>query len=106
MNTTAELFKVLSVDTRIDIIERLKRGKLCVNALAASLGVTQSAVSQHLRILKSVGLVEAERDGYWIHYSLNRRALERCRKRLERVCTCGCQEHLSRPKGKRSEKKG
>ncbi|MFQ6110476.1 MAG: ArsR/SmtB family transcription factor [Nitrospinota bacterium] len=105
MTTAAELFKVLSVDTRIEIIERLKRGKLCVNALAASLGVTQSAVSQHLRILKSAGLVEAERDGYWIHYSLNRRALERCRKRLERVCTCGCQERISNPKGKSRKKR-
>ncbi len=52
--------------------------------------MTQSAVSQHLRVLRSAGLVENERKGYWIHYSLNREALERCRERLNRVCTCGC----------------
>lgn len=90
MKTTAELFKILSVDTRIRIIELLKREALCVNALSDALGVTQSAVSQHLRILKATGLVRDERRGYWIHYSLNVDELEKCRERLNRVCTCGC----------------
>jgi ArsR family transcriptional regulator len=90
MKEAAELFKLLSVDTRIEIIEYLKAGAMTVNALAEALGVTQSAVSQHLRVLRSAGLVENERKGYWIHYSLNREALERCRERLNRVCTCGC----------------
>jgi DNA-binding transcriptional ArsR family regulator len=90
MKEAAELFKLLSVDTRIEIVELLKRGPMTVNALAEALGVTQSAVSQHLRVLRSAGLVENERKGYWIHYSLNREALERCRERLNRVCTCGC----------------
>jgi DNA-binding transcriptional ArsR family regulator len=91
MKEAAELFKLLSVDTRIEIIERLKGGSMTVNALAEALGVTQSAVSQHLRVLRSAGLVENERKGYWIYYSLNREALERCRQRLNRVCTCGCE---------------
>ena len=53
-------------------------------------GISQPAVSQHLRVLKSAGLVRDERQGYWIYYSLNRETLERCRQRLNRVCTCGC----------------
>ncbi len=72
----AELFKLLSVDKRIEIVELLKRGSMNVKALAEELGVTQSAVSQHLRVLKAAGLVEDERQGYWIYYSLNRDALE------------------------------
>lgn len=92
MKEAAELFKLLSVDTRIEIVELLKAGPMTVNALAEALGVTQSAVSQHLRVLRSAGLVENERKGYWIHYSLNLEALERCRQRLNRVCTCGCDE--------------
>jgi DNA-binding transcriptional ArsR family regulator len=87
---TAELFKVLSVDRRIEIIELLKKEAMSVNALAEALGVTQSAVSQHLRVLKAAGLVRDERQGYWIYYSLNREALEKARQRLNRVCTCGC----------------
>jgi DNA-binding transcriptional ArsR family regulator len=53
---------------------------LCVNALAALLGVTQSAVSQHLRVLRAIGLVKGERRGYHIHYFVNRAMLDRCCK--------------------------
>jgi len=90
MKETAEIFKILSVDKRIEIIEFLKKGPMSVNALAGALGITQSAVSQHLRVLKSAGLVKDERQGYWIYYSLNRETLEKCRQRLTRICTCGC----------------
>ncbi len=86
----ADLFKILSVDKRIEIIELLKKKPMSVNALAEALGITQSAVSQHLRVLKSTGFVKDERQGYWIYYSLNRDALEKCRQRLNRICTCGC----------------
>lgn len=90
MKSAAELFKILSVDKRIEIIEHLKKGSMYVNSLANSLKISASAVSQHLRVLKSAGLVEDERKGYWIHYSLNKSALEGARQRLNRICTCGC----------------
>ncbi len=79
----AAVFTVLSDPTRLRLIKLLCRQRgsraLCVNALASLLGVTQSAVSQHLRILKSIGLVKGERRGYHIHYFINSDALERCR---------------------------
>ena len=90
MKESADLFKILSVDKRIEIIELLKKEPMCVNALSEVLGITQSAVSQHLRVLKGAGLVKDERQGYWIYYSLNKDALEKCRERLNRICTCGC----------------
>ena len=90
MKEAAELFKILSVDKRIEIIELLKKEPMSVNALAVALGITQSAVSQHLRVLKGAGLVKNERQGYWVYYSLNRDTLEKCRQRLNRVCACGC----------------
>lgn len=98
MKEAAELFKLLSVDKRIDIIELLKKEAMSVNAIADALGITQSAVSQHLRILKSAGLVKDERQGYWIFYSLNKDTLEECRKRLNRICTCGCTPAAEAPK--------
>src|SRR3989304_4532579 len=82
MKEAAELFKILSVDKRIEIIELLKKEPMSVNALAEALGITQSAVSQHLRVLKGAGLVKNERQGYWIYYSLNRDTLEKCRQRM------------------------
>jgi len=99
MKKAAELFKILSVEKRIEIIELLKRGAMSVNAMADALGTTQSAVSQHLRVLKSADLVKGERRGYWVYYSLNQKTLEICRQRLNRVCTCGCS--AGRPGNKR-----
>ncbi|MBI4838357.1 MAG: winged helix-turn-helix transcriptional regulator [Nitrospirae bacterium] len=87
---SAELFKLLSVDKRIKIIELLKKKPMSVNALADALGITQSAVSQHLRVLKGAGFVKDKRQGYWIYYSLNKDTLGKCRQRLNRICTCGC----------------
>ncbi len=72
----ADLLKVLSVDTRLQILLHLKGGVLCVNALAARLDVTQGAVSQHLRIMRDAGLVSAEKRGYYVHYRLINKTLE------------------------------
>src|SRR3972149_10312312 len=92
MKESAELFKLLSVDKRIEIIEILKKKDTCVNGIAGALGVTQSAVSQHLRVLKAAGLVKDKKEGYYVFYSLNRDALEACRQRLNRICAGGCLE--------------
>ncbi len=88
----AEIFKVLSVDTRINIIELLKvQGPLGVKDISSNLGLTPPAISQHLKILKQAGLVRSERKGYWIPYSINVDAMDNCRELLNEVCTCGCQ---------------
>ncbi len=100
MKKTAELFKILSVDKRLEIIELLKKGTMNVNALAKKIGITQSAVSQHLRVLRAAGLVKDKREGYWINYSLDRQVLEKCREILNSTCTCGCL-----PEAKNNKKK-
>ncbi len=88
----AGLFKVLGVESRIRIIDLLKqKGPLCVNELSEALGISPSAVSQHLKILKHAGLVRNERKGYWIPYEVNPAALEKCRELLAEVCNCGCE---------------
>lgn len=87
----AEIFKVLSVETRVRIIELLKaNGALGVKDISGKLGITPPAVSQHLKILKQAGLVRSERQGYWIPYSINEDAMEDCREILNKVCSCGC----------------
>src|SRR4030043_1689367 len=87
----AELFKVLGVESRIRIIELLKqRGPVGVIELSETLGITPSAVSQHLRILKHAGLVRSQRKGYWIPYDIDPDTLEQCGGLLSEVCRCGC----------------
>jgi DNA-binding transcriptional ArsR family regulator len=75
----AALFGVLADPTRLKLLSLLAQQQgadaLCVNALARRLGVTQSAVSQHLRVLKSEGLVKGERRGYRVHYFINQQTL-------------------------------
>ncbi len=80
----AEIFKALSDPTRLRLIKSLTRneGALCVNALSHMLGVTQSAVSQHLRVLRQAGLVWGERRGNFVHYALEKDVLEKYKKRI------------------------
>ena len=90
----AEMFKVLGVASRIRIIDLLKQnGPLGVNRLSEKLGITPSAVSQHLKILKFAGLVTNERRGFSIPYDVDPEALEACRRFLSEICTCGCDGH-------------
>ena len=87
----SEMFKALSVETRVKMIELFKsRGPLGAKNIAELLSITPAAVSQHLKILKQAGLVRSERKGYWIPYSIDEEALENCRDVLDEVCTCGC----------------
>ena len=90
MGTDRELaliFKALAAPARITMIQLLKRRALCVGALAKSLGVTPGAVSQHLGILKDAGLVEAEKRGYFMHYHVNSKTLDRWKEALEQFLT-------------------
>ena len=92
----AELFKVLGVESRIRIIELLKQnGPLGVIEMSETLGITPSAVSQHLKILKHAGLVRSERKGYWIPYDIDPDTLEQCGGLLSEVCNCGCKVRRS-----------
>jgi DNA-binding transcriptional ArsR family regulator len=81
----ARLLKVLSVGTRVRIVQLLKGRALCVNALAARLDVTQGAVSQHLRVMRDAGLVIDEKRGYFVHYRLDEQTLAAWRKEIDQL---------------------
>ena len=66
----AELFKVFGDSTRIRILFALFEADICVCDLAESLGMTQSAISHQLRLLKQAGLVSGRREGKQIIYYL------------------------------------
>ncbi|RJR46476.1 MAG: ArsR family transcriptional regulator [Deltaproteobacteria bacterium] len=87
----SEMFKVLAVETRVRILDLMKaQGPLGAKEIARQLGITAAAASQHLKILRQAGLVRSERQGYWIPYSINEEALEKYRRQLTEVCSCGC----------------
>ncbi len=66
----AELFKVFGDSTRVRIICALFESEMCVCDIADVLGMTQSAISHQLRVLKQARLVKYRRDGKTVYYSL------------------------------------
>ena len=66
----AELFKVFGDSTRMRILFALFGSEICVCGLADTLGMTQSAISHQLRILKQSKLVGSRRDGKTVFYFL------------------------------------
>lgn len=76
---------MLSVGTRVQIVQLLKGRALCVNALGARLDVTQGAVSQHLRVMRDAGLVIDEKHGYYVHYRLNEDTLAAWREKIDKL---------------------
>ncbi len=70
-----KVFRALSVESRVRIVQLLKGRALCVNALAARLKVTPAAVSQHLRVLRDADLVVPDKRGYYVHYQINEKTL-------------------------------
>ena len=67
----AELFKAISDPTRVRIISALSAGELCVCDLAATLGMSQSAISHQLRLLRQLRLVKRRKAGQMAYYSLD-----------------------------------
>lgn len=80
----ARFFKALADETRLRLVALLARQEpgsaLCVGRLAGELETTSSNVSQHLRVLKDLGLVRKERRGYRIHYFLDKDRLRAYRR--------------------------
>jgi ArsR family transcriptional regulator len=67
----AETFKVLGDPTRVRILDALSRAEVAVCDLAEDLGLTQSAVSHQLRVLRGMRLVRSRRDGRHIYYAMD-----------------------------------
>ena len=103
---TAHLYRALADDTRRSIITLLLGHNYCVSELARVLAISESAVSQHLKILKEADLLTGERRGYYMHYDIDREKLralaqeiadladldrQPCNKPQEMENACGCQ---------------
>lgn len=64
------VYAALADPTRLRILSLLRDGEICVCHIHASLDVPQPTASRHLAYLRKAGLVEARRDGVWMHYRL------------------------------------
>lgn len=71
MEREAAFFRMLGEATRLRLLVLLAvRGEMCVCHLSDALGGPQYRISRHLAVLRAAGLVEARREGTWMHYRL------------------------------------
>ncbi|UCG35285.1 MAG: winged helix-turn-helix transcriptional regulator [Candidatus Omnitrophota bacterium] len=70
MDEKIKTFKALSDKNRLRILKLLEAKPLCVCELNAILEIAQSSTSQHLKVLKDVGLIKDKKQSYWVNYYL------------------------------------
>ena len=81
----AGILKLLSVEARIRILKALKRRAMCVTELTSQLGITHSATSQHLRVLRDARLVKFQKRGLHIYYHLDGQNITRMHKTINKL---------------------
>ena len=84
----ASILKVLADETRLAVVEQLLSGPMHVGQINESLGVEQTLLSHHLRVLRDANLVTSERDGKHVTYSLAKSILGRRRGRAINLGCC------------------
>ena len=94
----AQLAWAIAHPARVQIVRLLIKRKSCVcGEIVDQLPLAQSTVSQHLKILRTAGLVSAKRQGYWIPYEVDPAGLSDCCGKLVKICarpSCGKREEI------------
>lgn len=67
----AEIFKVLSDSNRLQIIDMLSCGEMCVCKILEKFNITQPTLSYHLKVLSDSGIVTSRKEANWMYYKLN-----------------------------------
>lgn len=71
VQSLADTFRVLGDPTRVRLLDALRDGELCVNDLATRIGLSESAVSHQLRLLRTMRLVRVRREGRLAFYAVD-----------------------------------
>ncbi len=93
-----QVFKAFCDVKRLLILDYLKSGEKCACVLIEKMGIGQSALSYHMKILCDSGIVNARQEGKWTHYSLSKKGRDHALKRLaeltlprEEEFACNCE---------------
>lgn len=88
LKTMAGVFKALGDQKRLKIIKMLASNMeetLCVTDVAAKLNITQPAASQHIKVLKNIGLLEENRKGFRTYYTINTSVLSMYKTEIDEL---------------------
>ncbi|OSZ81989.1 transcriptional regulator [Chitinophagaceae bacterium IBVUCB1] len=96
-----KLFKALNDQTRRDILELLKAKERTAGEIADQFNISKPSISHHLDILKQAGLIEADKQGQFIYYSLNTTVVDEFLKWLVQL-TPAAKKHKTVNNAKRS----
>ena len=101
MDQIVQIFKALGDETRLKILVILSRRKICAKGISKHLGISEAAVSQHLKILKEASIVTGEKIGYFVQYDIQEGALFEIIKFIEQMndknTLCGCNFNMDMP---------
>jgi ArsR family transcriptional regulator len=84
----SEVFKALGDPKRLRIIRMLAsnmENNLCVADIAKKLYITQSAASQHIKVLKNVDILEPNRKGFRVYYNINKKVLNTYKENMDEL---------------------
>ncbi|MDN9294144.1 winged helix-turn-helix domain-containing protein [Clostridioides difficile] len=78
MENLVKIFKALSDETRLNILILVSKRNICQKGISKYLGISDSAVSQHIKILKDVGIITGYKEGYYVLYHINKESFNIC----------------------------
>jgi len=87
---SSDALKALADPTRWEICRRLAVEELCVCHLVQDMGMSQSLLSHHLKVLREAGLLEQRRHSYWTYYRLRREAFAALGDQMKVLSECDC----------------
>lgn len=81
----AEMFKVLSDSNRLQIIDMLSCGEMCVCKILEKFNITQPTLSHHLKVLADSGILVSRKEANWMYYKLNDKKMKEITEFLQSI---------------------
>lgn len=85
MESLIKIFKALSDETRLNILILVSKRNICQKGISKYLGISDSAVSQHIKILKEAGIITGYKEGYYVLYHINSGVFDKCMSFLNSI---------------------
>ncbi|MTI49160.1 MAG: winged helix-turn-helix transcriptional regulator [Firmicutes bacterium] len=109
MDKQIEIFKALSDNNRLLILDMLSCGELCACDIMEGLDLTQPTISHHMKILQQAGLVNSRKNGKWVIYSIKKKTTDEIINFIRDLTSykenCICETSLNKDDNKKNDKK-
>lgn len=76
MKDIVNIFKAMGDETRLQILLLLNSKNVCAKGISKHIGISEAAVSQHIKILKQSNIITGHKEGYYIIYNINKEVLQ------------------------------